>query len=179
MLKREDAVSLHTVNPTQDVKSMPVSPQQNQSDNNLVHCSDTRNLGSDECKLTELKSFPVNNQSSAPISSASVVSTSFFLTAEDVITNVSIVDTSTTVPSVNNLNIGYSDASLLEETSNSHECFSAQQVEQEKEEEYGELFFHEDEVNNDDFEAYSEIQQCLSLNRDYQVMVYVLCHWST
>lgn len=61
---------------------------------------------------------------------------------------------------------GYNDASWLVEINQFHGQNDSNQQEDEEE-----LFDNGDDENDGDVEMRSEIQQCLSLNRDYQVML--------
>ncbi|XP_068710589.1 myb-like protein X isoform X2 [Montipora foliosa] len=159
----EESERVPVVNPTQVA---PVSPFLNQINENFVQPADTGNVNSYEYTFTELKAGPVNDQSSASILSTSVPSTSFSSTADGTI-NVPSVTPPSTLPSTIITATGYSDGPWLEGTNQClDERFSGHQ-----EDEEGELFLEGDEGNEDVSERHREIQQCLSLNRDYQLAV--------
>lgn len=102
------------------------------------------------------------------------------LSTSDPFTSVSsaTVNSFTDVPYANGLSItaastsnaGYSDATWLVGTDHLH----GQSYTNEQEEEDDEELFLEGNDRNDaygDLEVHSEIQRCLSLNRDYQVII--------
>lgn len=163
-----------TVEFKQDIMPTPVTVLANQTDNILVPPSNSSagDLSSEEYSFTELKSGPVHcHQSSTFVSSTSISSSSFPSAADCTLTNALSKSTVTTVSLGSNANAGHGGASWLEGKNQClDKCFTGQ-----NEEEEGELFFQRDTENVVDFERRHEIQQCLGLNRDYQVMMYFPC----
>lgn len=157
-----------------DIMSTPVTVLPNQTDNILVPPSNSSagDLSSEEYSFTELKSGPVLcRQSSTFVSSTSISSSSFPSAADCTLTNALSKSNLTTVSLASNTNTGHDDASWLEGKNQSlDKCFTGHD-----EEEEGELFFQRDTENDVDFERRHEIQQCLGLNRDYQVVMYFPC----
>lgn len=167
--KRQQTVKLK-----QDIMSTPATLLPNQTNNSLVPPSNSSagDPSSEENIFTELKSGPVHyHQSSTFVSSTSISSSSFSSAADCTLTNALSKSTLATVSLASNVNTGHGDATWLEGKNQClDECLTGH-----KEEEEGELFIERDIENDVDFERRREIQQCLSLNRDYQVMMYFPC----
>ena len=135
-----------------------------EAETNLLPPQSAANTSSDEYTFTELQ--PVNFQ---PSSSAFSTSYSPFIsqvpsTTVNTCSNIPNANVPTSIPSTS-IADQYSDVTWLTTTNQHHVENDADDPEEEEDE----LFFEGDEENDDDFEMRSEIQWCLSLNRDYQV----------
>lgn len=134
-----------------------------EAENNLLPLQSAVNISSDEYTFTELQ--PVNYQ---PSTSTFPTSYNPFISIPsstvNAFANIPNANVPTSTPSTSSTD-QYSDVTWLLTTNQHHDENDAD----EQEEEMEELFFEGDEKSDDDFEMRSEIQQCLSLNRDYQV----------
>ena len=150
----------------QDTVFIPpfVSPPHQLTDNNLLPPQNTENVSSEEYTFTELQ--PVNFRSSTCALSTSDPSTC--VSSSTVSSNTFTDVPYTSIPTSSR----YSDGVWLTGTDQIHDHGHLGEEEDEDE-----LFLERGDVNDDDLEMRSEIQRCLSLNRDYQVIIHV-CHLS-
>ena len=134
-----------------------------EAENNLLPLQSAVNTSIDEYTFTELQ--PVNCQPSTstfPTSYNPFIS--FSSTTVNAFANIPNANVPASVPSTSSAD-QYSDVTWLMTTNQHHN----ENDDDGQEEEIEELFLEGDEKSDDDFEMRSEIQRCLSLNRDYQV----------
>lgn len=152
-------------NTTQQAVSAPAPVSPLQGDNYLPLSQNAGNTSADEYTFLELQ--PVNYQSTSSTFSTSHPSNGISYDG-DTFTNIPHSSVPIGLPLTSD--VGCSEATRL---SGTEQCNNGNDADMQEDEEE-ELFLDDYDENDDDFEMRSVIQKCLSLNRDYQVLVVIL-----